>query len=264
MISICIPSWDSLEYLKILIASIKKNTRMPHEIIVHDNGSADETLHWLIMNKIKHTKSDKNLGFCGVNAALKEAKYPYCMIVNTDMFMLPGWDLAITSQINAFKKQGHDRFTISSCLIEPTGNNPEYDIFYAGHDTQTFDEKKLLEYFSTVQPKKINTTQYSHPILIPKFMLEEVNYFDETYFPGWAVDHDLPMSLYQKGCRNFIMLGNSRVFHFSSKTFKKLPDEIRNRNGHDIFQNKWSISVDEFRKRLNVAQPYAKVPDGLF
>jgi glycosyltransferase involved in cell wall biosynthesis len=263
MISICIPTWNSLEYLKILIASIKKNTKLPHEIIVHDNGSTDGTMFWLLQNNIKTTCSEKNLGFCGVNYPLKSSKYPYCMIVNSDMYMLPGWDLAMMSQINAFKKAKIDRFTISSCLIEPTGNNPEYDIFYAGHDAATFDENKLLQYFSTAQPKKSSTIQYSHPILMPKFMLEEVNYLDESYFPGWAVDHDMPMSFYQKDCRNFIMLGNSRVFHFSSKTFNKLPSEVKNRNGQDIFEKKWNVSVDEFRKRLKIAQPYATVEDNL-
>jgi glycosyltransferase involved in cell wall biosynthesis len=266
MISICIPSWNSLEYLKILLPSIKLNSRIPTQIIVVDNGSTDGTAEWLVSRQslAQFVLKDKNEGFCGVNWALKLAKHPYCMIVNTDMYMLPGWDFAIMHQINTFKREKIDRFTISSCLIEPVGNNPEYDIFYAGHDAQTFDEKKLLQYFSTAQPKKANTTQYSHPILMPKFMLEEVNYLDLEYFPGWSVDHDMPMSFYQKGCRNFIMLGNSRVFHFSSKTFTKLPAEIKNKHGQDIFERKWGISVDEFRNKLKIAQPYARVADGLF
>ena len=159
----------------------------------------------------------------------------------------------------SFKKQGIDRFTISSCLIEPTGYNPEYDIFYCGHDAASFQETKLLEYFSSIKPVRENTIQYSHPILIPKFMLEEVNYLDEQYFPGWSVDHDLPKSLYEKGCRNFIMLGNSRVFHFSSKTFTKLPSDVKNKDGQDIFLKKWGMSVQEFRNQLEIATPFKTV-----
>lgn len=264
MISICIPSWNSVEYLKILIPSIKKNTKIPHEIIVVNNGSTDDTAKFLLENKIKSFHLEKNKGFCGVNFALHESKYPYCMIVNTDMYMMPGWDTSMLYQIQQFKKNKINRFTISSCLIEPVGNNPEYDIAYCGHDAQTFSEEALINWWHKTRLARQHTTQYSHPILIPKFMLEEVGYLDESYFPGWAVDHDLPMSLYQKGCRDFIMLGNSRVFHFSSKTFKKLPDDVRSRSGQDIFKRKWNISVDEFRKRLNIAQPYATVGDNLF
>lgn len=264
MFSICIPNYNSLEYLKLAIMGIKKHTKIPYEILVHENGSVDRTEQWLIENKIKYTKSENNLGFCGVNQALKIAKYPYCFIFNSDMIPMPGWDLAIMSQINAFKRQNKTRFTISSCLIEPLGNNPEYDIFYAGHDATTFNEKELFNWWHRTRLVRQNTTQYSHPILIPKFMLEEVNYLDETYFPGWAVDHDLPMSLYKKGCRDFIMLGNSRVYHFSSATFKKLPAEIKNKDGQDIFQKKWGISVEQFRKSLNIASQYDTVADGLF
>lgn len=262
MITICIPSWNSLEYLQILMHSIKKNTRMPHEIIVHDNGSTDGTYEWLSStshNVDKYSHSLHNLGFCGVNYALKAAKYPYCVIMNTDMYVMPGWDTAMLHQIQQFKKQNIDRFTISSCLIEPVGNNPEYDIHYCGHDAKTFNERELFNWWHQTRLVKQNTIQYSHPILVPKFMLEEVNYLDEQYFPGWSVDHDLPKSLYEKGCRNFIMLGNSRVFHFSSKTFTKLPADVKNKDGQDIFLKKWGISVDEFRKQLEIATPFKAV-----
>jgi len=245
MISICIPAWNSLEYLKILVPSIIKNTKIPHEIIIHDNGSTDGTWEWIKSNPHilkKATLSTTNLGFCGVNRALKVSKHPYSMIVNSDMYMLPGWDFSILGQITAFKKAKIDRFTVSCNLIESSGNNPEFDIFNAGVDAASFNEKRLLDWFSQVQPKKESTKQWSHPILMPKFMLEEIEYFDETYFPGWNVDNDLPKALYEKGCKNFCLLGNSRVYHFISKTFSKLPAEIKNKDGQDIFLKKWNMT----------------------
>ena len=256
MISICIPSYHSLEYLKILIPSIKKNTRIPHEILVHVNGTADGTHRWLEEQSIGFNMTNENKGFCGVNSVLKDAKYPYCMIVNSDMYFLPGWDLAIMAQINQFKKQKIDRFTISSCLIEPAGNNPEFDIFDAGEDAASFDENKLLNWFMKIQPKRENTKQWSHPILIPKFMLEEINYLDESYFPGWNVDNDLPKELYEQGCKNFCLLGNSRVYHFISKTFGKLPVEIKNQSGQNIFLKKWNMTTDEFRTQMKIKQKF--------
>lgn len=260
MISICIPTYQSLEYLKILIPGIRKNTRIPHEIFVVDNGSTDGTFEFLASHfNLNILKLEKNEGFCGVNHALKAVKHKYCLIMNSDMYPLPGWDFAILNQIRQFEKQKIDRFTISSCLIEPTGNNPEYDIYYAGHDAATFDEAKLLKYYMQAKPVKINTIQYSHPILVPKFMLEEINYLDERYWPGWGVDHDLPKSLYEKGCRNFIMLGNSRVYHFSSKTFKKLKPEDNAKNGENIFFEKWGLTYKQFRDILNIASPFKEL-----
>lgn len=263
MFSICVPSWNSLEYLKILVAGLKKNTRVPYELIVHDNGSTDGTQEWLAENKISCTRSEKNLGFCGVNNAIASSFYPFTIIMNTDMYPLPGWDLALFDQINKFQDQGIRKFTISCCLIEPSGNNPEYTIFNAGYDAGTFSEPILVgNYVKNRQKwKKENTTQYSHPILFTKDMLSEVNFLDEQYFPGWAVDHDIAASVYKAGCRNFVMLGDSRVYHFSSKTFKKLPDDVRRKDGQDIFFKKWGITVDEFRHKLGVAKPFAVVDE---
>jgi GT2 family glycosyltransferase len=265
MITVAVPSWNSLEYLKILYGSLKRNTKIQYEFIVHDNGSTDETEAWLKQNNINYTHSDKNLGFCGVNNALRKAKFDYLLTANSDMYFLPGWDIEILKQINKFKASKIERFTISACLIEPLGNNPEYSIFYCGHDTQSFDENKLLDFYlrNKEKIKRENTVQWSHPILVPKFMMEEIGYWDENYFPGWNVDNDLPKALYEKGCRDFLMLGSSRVFHFISKTFNKLPSEVKNRSGQDVFIKKWGISTDEMRKRLSVAETYRTLKDNL-
>jgi GT2 family glycosyltransferase len=255
MISICVPSWNSLDYLKILYASFKCNTRLKYELIVHDNGSQDGTYAWCRNNNIILTRSEQNEGFCGVNHALKLAKFSYILIANSDMYALPFWDLEILKQINKFKSQKIDRFTISCSLIEPFGKNPEYIISYHGRDTQSFDEGGLLADYLANRNTKYNTNntiQYSHPILIPKFMLEEINYLDEHYFPGWNVDNDIPRCLYEKGCMTFIMLTKSRFYHFISKTFSKLPNDIRNMDGKKIFFEKWGETADEFRKRINV------------
>jgi len=266
MISICVPTYNSLEYLKIFYKGLKKNTKIEYELLVHDNGSIDNTEQWLKENSISYTRSESNLGFCGVNNVLRLAKYDYCMIFNSDMYPMPNWDTEVVKQIELFKNNNINRFTISSCLIEPTGNNPEYNIFYAGHDASTFNEPLLLGTYLKEKNrlfKKESTIQYSHPILVPKFMLEEINYLDENYFPGWNVDNDIPCALYQKSCRDFIMLGLSRVYHFSSKTFNKLPNEIKNRSGQDTFLKKWGFTTQQFRDKMQVATPYRQVPDGL-
>jgi cellulose synthase/poly-beta-1,6-N-acetylglucosamine synthase-like glycosyltransferase len=107
MISVCIPSWNSLEYLKIVIPSLKKNTRMPYEIIVHDNGSTDGTESWLADNGISYTKSGTNKGFCGVNEALRKAKYKNCIIFNSDMYSLPRLGLRCCESNQQVQKVGH-------------------------------------------------------------------------------------------------------------------------------------------------------------
>lgn len=263
MFSICLCSWNDLQYLKILVSGLKRNTRLPYELIVHDNGSVDGTEQWLKENGIKYTRTPTNEGVAAVNYAVKLAKYDFIVDINADMYPLPGWDLAVLKQIQQFKKEGIEKYTISGCLIEPTGDNPEYTIAYHGDTASLFKEESLLKDFSEnfEKYKKQNTIQYSHPIMMPKKLWDEFGGVDTTYFPGYASDHDIAASAYKVGCRNFVMLGSCRVYHFVSKTLSKLPPNLKAKTGNDIFQNKWKMTVDEFRKKLGVAKPYGKVPD---
>jgi len=263
MFSICLCSWNDLEYLKILHRGVVKNTKVPYEFIVHDNGSTDGTREWLEENNIIHTYSDDNMGVGAVNFAIDIAKYPYIVDINADMYPLLGWDTEILKQINKFKKEKINKFMISSCLIEPLGLNPEYTIFYAGHSPDTFDETKLLQGYlsNSKQWEKPNTIQYSHPITMPRSLWDEFGGVDMSYQFGVGTDHDIPACAYKAGCRDFIMLGKSRVYHFICQTIKKLP---KNRtDGQQTFKEKWGLTVEEFRQKMQIAKTYGSISDGI-
>ena len=53
--SIIVPTLNNLNYLKILISSIEKNSTFDHEIIIHVNENLDNTIEFLKQKKIKHT-----------------------------------------------------------------------------------------------------------------------------------------------------------------------------------------------------------------
>ena len=48
MISIIIPTFNNLEYLKICINSLKKNSTYKNEILLHINEGVDGTLEYAI------------------------------------------------------------------------------------------------------------------------------------------------------------------------------------------------------------------------
>ena len=52
MFSILIPSYNNLEYLKLCINSILKNSKYNHQIIIHVNEGSDGTLEYVKENKI--------------------------------------------------------------------------------------------------------------------------------------------------------------------------------------------------------------------
>ena len=78
MFSIIIPTFNNLEYLKLCIQSIKKNSEFNHEIIPHINEGTDGTEEYLISENIKYTITKYNAGICeGVNTAAKKATTNY-------------------------------------------------------------------------------------------------------------------------------------------------------------------------------------------
>ena len=52
-ISIIVPTYNNLKYLKFFLLSLKKNSKFDHEIILHINDGSDGTLDYAINNKIK-------------------------------------------------------------------------------------------------------------------------------------------------------------------------------------------------------------------
>ena len=91
--SIIIPTVDNLEYLKLAINSLKKNSSYIHEIIVHINGNDDQTLDYLKKENIKYSQTLENVGLCsGVNIASKLSSKNYIVYAHDDMYFLPKWD----------------------------------------------------------------------------------------------------------------------------------------------------------------------------
>jgi len=265
MFSVCVCAWNDLPYLKILHRGLRRNTRVPYELIVHDNGSTDGTGAWLTENGIKHTRSAVNEGVAAVNYAVERAQYGFIVDINADMYPLPGWDAEVVQQREAFAQQGVAQYTISSCLIEPVGNNPECTIRDHGRDAAAFDEESLLQDYQdhAAVYKKPSVIQYSHPVMMPKKLWDAFGGVDEAYFPGYSSDHDIAASAYQAGCRHFIRLGSCRTYHFVGKTLGKLEAGLKAKNGEDIFRRKWGMQVDEFRRRLGVSAPYRPAPEGV-
>ena len=83
MFSIIIPTFNNLDYLRLCINSIKKNSKYNHEIIPHINEGNDGTENYLKSEDIKYTKTTYNAGICeGMNLASNKAKFDYVLSDN--------------------------------------------------------------------------------------------------------------------------------------------------------------------------------------
>ena len=87
MISIVIPTYNNLDYLKLCLKSLGKNSSFKHEIIIHINDGSDGTLSFIKANNYKYTISDDNIGLCSsINKASKLVSNRYILYSHDDMY----------------------------------------------------------------------------------------------------------------------------------------------------------------------------------
>jgi len=87
------------------------------------------------------------------------------------------------------------------------------------------------------------------PTLLSKTDWDAIGGLDETYFPGNGSDPDLAMKMYDYGCRHFIGVGASLVYHFSRVTTARF-DSAEAMDPKLHFRRKWGISWKHFFDRV--------------
>lgn len=247
MFSIVIPTFNNLEYLKLCIRSLKKNSNFKHEIKLHINDGSDGTLDFAIKNNISFTHSKENIGLCSaINKACSTVNNDYILYAHDDMYFCPGWDLILVDEI---KKIKHDKFFLSGTLIEAFTGHIKFN---CGDKFNNFDEIKLLNNFKN---KNFYDYQGSHyaPHLVSKRIWKKVGGFSEEFNPGVASDPDFNMKLWSEGVRIFKGLNDFKVYHFVSVVIKKINVTKKNQmsiksKASKIFLLKWGISIKFFKK----------------
>lgn len=241
MFSIIIPTFNNLDFLKVCLLSLKKNSSLNNEIIIHINSGNDGTTEFVRKNGFKFTYSNNNIGLCSaVNLAAKDVTKNYILYAHDDMYFLPEWDLVLKKEVESI---GHNFFYIHAAEIGINGAHIKFD---CGNSYENFDEKKLLSNYKKLNFQDCNANHLS-PHLIHKDLWNKISGFSEEFNPGDGSDPDLVLKLWNEGVRYFKCLGNFKVYHFGSVTTRKKKDLILNK-GSDLFIKKWGISPVLVRK----------------
>jgi len=241
--SVLIPTWNNLEHLKLLVSSINKNSRFKHQIAVHVNDGSDGTLDWVKQHIPDFSHSAANVGVCfAFNAAASLAKSEYLLLIDDDNYVLPDWDFYLWEEI---QKLGNPYFAISGTKIEPrkTLNNCVIAPFDFGSNPANFKEKELLESYQNLPFADWNGSSW-YPLAIHKKMWNLVGGLSTEFSPGMYSDPDFMMKLWQAGVRYFKGVGQSRSYHFISKSVSR----VKKNNGRKQFLLKWGISNSTFRR----------------
>ena len=245
MISILIPTYNNLEYLKLCVKSIKKNSKYKNQIIPHVNVGDDGTIKFLENENIIFTHTKYNSGICeGINKAAKLAKFDYLLYAHDDFYFCPNWDLILENEV---KMIGHNNFYLSGTMM-----NEGQIKFNCGDTPDNFDEQKFLDNYKDHNHYDFQGSTWA-PSLVHRDTWNKVGGLSEEYFPGTGSDPDFNKKLWDLGIRIFKGINNFKVYHFGSIVLRNKLNKIKKNNrygskGAKLFLLKWGISIKFFKK----------------
>ncbi len=252
--SIVIPTWNSLEYLKLCIVGLRKNSHFNNQIIVFINDGSDGTIDWLQEQAdIDYVHANKNMGVCfAVNACRSLVRHDYMIYMNDDMIPCPDWDLHLANEI---KQLDTDYFYLSATLIEPKQlNNPNYVaiVHDFGTSPENFQEEALLSTYQSLEKEDWKGSSWP-PSVVHTKIWDVIGGFSIEFSPGMYSDPDFAMKLWSIGVRIFKGIGKSKVYHFGSRSTKR----IRKNKGSRMFLNKWGMTSRTFYSEvLQLGKPW--------
>lgn len=245
LFSIVIPTWNNIEYLKLCVNSILKNSTYKHQIIIAINEGVDGTKEWVESQGLDHIYSEKNIGICyALNVCRSLIDTKYILYANDDMYFLPEWDVPILERINQItdnQKDTHKHFSISSTMVEPLGDEPCAVIRNFGTDIETFREADLLKEKDNLCRNDWRGSMWP-PNVMPLDCWDMIGGMSIEFHPGMYSDPDICRKMWQAGVRDFVGVGNSLVYHFGCKSTKR----VKKNKGRETFIQKWGITARTF------------------
>lgn len=218
--SIVIPVYNQLEYTRQCLASVRRHTTHPYEIIVVDNGSVDGTREYLSSQAdVKLIANSVNRGFAAsVNQGIKESGGSTVLILNNDTVVTTGW----------LERMLHALRAISGCgLVGPCSNN----VPSSQRVKPTYANLGDLESFAS-QHAEDHRGQYRETavlagfcLLLDRKVIERVGGFDEQFGIGTYDDYEFCCRAREAGYRAVICL-DVFVHHFGSVTLNAIGVDI--------------------------------------
>lgn len=245
LFSILIPTWNNLNYLKLLIGSIQKNSSYRHQILVYVNEGADGTAKWLEEEGYEYIHSKVNVGVClSLNALRSKVSTDYILYMNDDMYVCPAWDKALWDEIQSLPD---NRFFLSATLLQPRPFFCKSVIAPAnfGESVESFREQDLLDNYQAFPHYDWFGATWP-PNVVHKEIWDLVGGYSIEYSPGMYSDPDFSAKLWKTGIRFFKGISASRVYHFESVSTGRVKKNI----GSLQFLMKWGITSSSFMRNI--------------
>ena len=258
MITFCISTYNNLEYLKIAIDSVRKNSYYKNSpFIIHAENCNDGTNEWLTENYEKYglqcyfDKNELPIGIGGgMNYCADKVKTEYIMFLHSDFYVTPNWDKALMDTHN---KYPNEKLWVNSHRIEPkmfpdsqsrpgtiVVSKETFGAYHNDFNSELFD--KYAEQFTSENNFEIPKGEGVSG-LIKKEHWDEIGGNDPLFAPASFDDMDLFLRMLQSGFK-FILPTTSLIWHFGA------------RGSHRLEENNNQSSERQMRAEYNNSQKW--------
>ncbi len=249
--SIIILAHNQVAQTQACLFSIEKHTPEPHEIIIVDNGSTDDTPSFLRQYKqmsptVRIIRNEQNAGFAaGNNQALALARGDFILFLNNDTLVTEGWLRRMLTVMAKHPDAG---------LAGPRSNRVSGPQMIEG---VAYESVAAMEDFSGKLATQFDgqSTEFERVVgfcmLVRRAVIDRIGGWDETFPIGNFEDDDFCV---RAGLAGFTarIVEDAFVHHEGSQTFKAMGIDYENQTlqNREIFAKKWHLPVD-FRLSQN-------------
>lgn len=250
LVSIVIPNVKQTEMVKSCVQNILSKTgRIPYELIVVDDGSSSEVQRYLsdLASELgfKLVLKEKNEGFGrACNIGIKEAKGDKIVILNTDVFVEPGWLNALVKVVERDDAVG----IVGARLLYPNGDIQHAGIYF--DPVEGFNHRcrgLSRNHYDAIEQRTILAVTFAL-VLITRKLIDAIGPLDESFFVSME-DVDYCMRAWEAGfkvvycpsCVAVHLEGGTRGNAFFNKDPRWLKKEIETQ---EKFYKKWGSAFD--------------------
>ena len=238
MLSFCISTYNNLEYLKLAVESVRKNSYFKDApFIIHAENCDDGTDEWLDAYHQDYNlnyyieKNPEPVGIGGgMNFCAEKVQTEYIMFLHSDFYVSKNWDKTC---LNIFEKYPDKKLWVSSHRIEPQmfPNSQTYPGTiivpkdYLGAYWNDFNKEE----FEIWAEQFIQLNDFEIPKgegvsgLIRKKDWDEIGGNDPRFAPTSWDDMDLFLRMTQSGYK-FILTSKSLIWHFGARGSHRLEE----------------------------------------
>lgn len=245
-VSIIMQPCHQLEMTQACVASIKRNTPEPHEIIFVDTVSRDEATRWLTELAESHQNyrliaDNETKGFSkGCNQGIKVAQGQYILLLNNDLVVTEGWLQGMLECYQSMK---------NVAVVGPLSDNVTGIQQIEG---VTFDSTENLEkYACHVRTSRRYRRVHSRLIdgvcmMFPREMIDRIGYLDERFSTQSYACEDYCIRAALEGFVN-IVTGDVFIHRHANASFKgnTFEDPSVRATNYRLFNEKWSCTVSD-------------------